>query len=289
MEERMQHLGTRIRAFLVISNLLLAAAAQSAVTQDSAHPKPLAFEVVSIRQNISGVKAQTFGPTPDGFRMINASLSHLILTAYVPQTGAALFWEPLGFPSWLSTEQYDIEAKVSEADLPEWQKPSSQPAMLRAMLQSLLADRLHLEIHREMKPADVYYLVLGKNGPKFQQSKPDDPRITGRESRFPGGGIVVPQGNEIHFYQAPMTLLAFYLTNRNLGSRPVQDRTALPGRYDFVLQWGAATSSLSSGDGPSDPGPSLFTTIEALGLKLVPAKGQKETLILDHIDHPTEN
>ena len=287
----MQHRGARSRALAVIRTTLFAglitlpvAAAQSATA------KPLAFEVISIRQNISGAKSLTFGPTPDGFRMINSSLSRLIITAYVPKTGAALFWEPVGFPSWLSTEQYDIQAKVSEADLSEWQKPASQPAMLRAMLQSLLADRFHLEIHREMKPADVYYLVVGKNGPKLQESRPDDPRVAGRQSLFPGGGIVVPQGKDIRFYQAPMTLLASYLSNRNLGSRPVQDRTGLSGRYDFALQWGAATSALSASPGePSDPGPSLFTTVEALGLKLVPAKGQEELLILDHIDHPTEN
>ena len=30
--------------------------------------KPLAFEVVSIRQNVAGSKVDKFGATPDGFR-----------------------------------------------------------------------------------------------------------------------------------------------------------------------------------------------------------------------------
>jgi uncharacterized protein (TIGR03435 family) len=33
----------------------------------------------------------------------------------------------------------------------------------------------------------------------------------------------------------------------------------------------------------------LFAAVEALGLKLVAAKGQVETLILDHVERPTEN
>ena len=34
------------------------------------------------------------------------------------------------------------------------------------MLQSLLADRFKLVVHREMKEMPVYALVVGKGGPK---------------------------------------------------------------------------------------------------------------------------
>ncbi len=274
------------------SFLLSGAVAQSTSKSDfsattSTSPS-LAFESISIRQNVSGTKSSSFGPTADGFRMTNTSLGRLILAAYVPQTGAGFFWQRVGFPSWLSTEAYDIEAKVSEADLPEWQKSTSQPAMLRSMLQSLLADRCHLTVHRELKPADVYYLTVGKNGPKFQESKAGEPYPTNGGSLIPGAGVTVSDGKTIHFHQATMPLLAAYLTNMNLDGRAVQDRTGLTGRYDFVLQWGWTGGLGSSGDAP-DSGPTLFSATDALGLKLVPAKGQEEVLVLDHIDHPTEN
>ncbi len=265
------------------------AAGQVSVDPNVTATKSRAFELVSIRQNVAGGRTQSFGATPDGFQMTNVSLSRLILTAYVPRSGGALFWEPKGFPAWVDNDHFDIEARVSEADLPQWQKSGSQPAMLRAMLQQLLADRCHLVVHRELQNAPVYYLVVGKGGPKFKELKPDEQYPSGQESRFPGGGVFVPEGETMHFYLAPMTLLASKLTNRNLGDRPVLDRTGLTGRYDFVVPWGAWTGGVGAEDGASDPGPTLFSAVEALGLKLVPAKGQVENLVLDHIERPSAN
>jgi uncharacterized protein (TIGR03435 family) len=38
-----------------------------------------------------------------------------------------------------------------------------------------------------------------------------------------------------------------------------------------------------------DPGASVITLMDDLGLKLVPAKGQVETLVIDHVERPSEN
>ena len=266
------------------------AVGQSPTAADAAAKKPLAFEVVSIRQNVADRPVDGFGATPDGFRMVNVSLSRLILSEYVPQSGAALFWSPKGFPAWVGQERYDIEAKVSEADLPQWQNPSLQPAMLNAMLQQLLADRCHLVVHRVFDDAAVYYLDVGKGGPKFKASDPNHLYPPGTESRYPGGGVVVPESGGIrHFYGAPMTLLASFLTNLNLGGRPVLDRTGLTGRYDFLLPSGWTAGMPAAPGEASEPGPSLQSVVEDLGLKLVPAQGKVENLVLDHIDKPSEN
>jgi uncharacterized protein (TIGR03435 family) len=239
---------------------------------------------------VAGGRVDKFGATPDGFRMVNASLYRLIMTVYVPQSGSALFLEPKGFPAWVGRERYDIEAKVSEADIPRWQNPALQPVMLRAMLQQLLADRCHLVVHRVFEDAVVYNLVIGKSGPKFNESKAGEPYPNGQEARYPGGGLFVSEGETMHFYQAPMTLLASMLTNRNLGGRPVLDRTGLTGRYDFVVPWGAWTAGIGAAEGDaSDPGPTLKSAVEAIGLKLVPANGQVENLVLDQIERPSGN
>jgi uncharacterized protein (TIGR03435 family) len=264
------------------------AVAQSAADAKAA-AKTVAFELISIRQDTTE-REGTLGATADGFRMTNMTLSRLILTAYIPSDGGAVFWEPVGFPDWLRKERYDVEAKVSEADLAEWQKPARQQAMVRSMLQALLADRCHLAVHRELKDAPVYYLTVGKGGPKFKESKSDQLSPNGTQFPYPGGGTVeLGADHEQHFSQAPMTLLASYLTNMNLGGRPVQDRTGLTGRYDFVLQWGWTGGMTAAPGEASDPGPTLFSATEALGLKLVPANGQVETLVLDHVERPTEN
>ena len=260
----------------------------------SVNGNALAFEVVSIRQNVAGAQTTAFGVTPDGFRMVNMSLGRVILEAYVPQTGEAVYSDSVGFPAWMSKERYDIEARVAEADRAEWQKPAAQVVMLRAMLQMLLAERCRLVVHRERKDAPVLYLEVAKGGPKFgakfKVAEAGEAYPAGRASPFPGGGMVAPEGGEMHFYQAPMTLLASLLTNRNLGGPEVQDRTGLTGRYDFVVEWGAWTGGVGAATGDAvDPGPTLFSAVGALGLKLEPAKGQVETLVIDHVERPTEN
>ncbi len=160
-----------------------------------ANNKAWTFEVVSIRPSPPGQGQQQIGPTPDGYRMRNMFLMFPILTAYVPLAGgAALDGGSEGFPDWVNNDPYDIDAKVAEADLAEWQKPASQAAMLRAMLQSMLADRLKLVVHRGMKETAVYSLIVGKNGPKFKETDPNDPHPGG--FTLPGGAIASPRNFE---------------------------------------------------------------------------------------------
>src|ERR1700722_7624951 len=52
-----------------------------------ADARPMAFEVVSIRQHKGNDVTPSNGPTADGYRMTNMSLAVPIVTAYVPQTG----------------------------------------------------------------------------------------------------------------------------------------------------------------------------------------------------------
>jgi uncharacterized protein (TIGR03435 family) len=67
----------------------------------------------------------------------------------------------------LSAKMYDIEAEVDGARIPT-------KVQFRQMLQSLLADRFNLKMHREQREMQVYALLVGKNGPKFKQSAPDE-------------------------------------------------------------------------------------------------------------------
>jgi bla regulator protein blaR1 len=219
---------------------------------------------------------------------MNSPLAVAILIAYVPQSGSAAFYQNndvVGLPDWVKDDRYDIDAKVGEADRAEWQKPNPQAAMLRAMMQTLLAERCKLAVHRDAKEIPVYSLVTGKNGPKFKPTNPDDPHPAGQA--LPGGGVVVPEATGLHFYGAPVNILASVLSSS--AGRPVQDKTGLTGRYDFLLQ--RPTSGASApmdGASASDPAHSIFSVVEDLGLKLEPAKGSVETLVVDHIERPPE-
>ena len=257
--------------------------------------KPLAFDVVSIRQNVSQQRQMgmpQFGPTSDGYRMTNAPLILPIITAYVPSTGATSFTpeQIAGLPDWAMRDNFDIEAKVGDEDLPEWQKPDAQKAMLQGMLQALLVDRCKMTVHREIKEVPVYSLVLGKGAQKFRPTNPDE---THEGMKLPFGGTVSQGKDGMTLYAASMESVATLLSGMGrMGSaRPIQDKTGLTGLYDFVFP-----REMGPPPGPqdptaaSDPGGSFVSgLVETLGLKLESTKAPVETLVIDHIEKPSQN
>ena len=64
--------------------------------------------------------------------------------------------------------------------------------------------------------------------------------------------------------------------------RTVVDKTGFAKTFDFHLEF-------APGEAISDS-PSIFTALqEQLGLRLASAKGLVETLIIDHVERPSEN
>lgn len=275
-------------------------AASTTPTTVAAPAKAYAFDVVSIRQNISEIPGDFGNPTVDGYRMINSSLGLVMNTAYVPQVGGAAFYSPgqvKGLPDWAGSERYDIDARISDADRSAWQNPAKQKVMLRSMLQAMLVERCRLAVHREIKDASVYSLVVGNSGIKFKETDPavDPPSGT----KLPWGGVVVnsSDGRSMSFYGTSMASLASLLSNILSGMGQlvgtVQDKTGLTGRYDYVIKF-PPIEPRGQGDAQGaftapDPSSVAFTAVEALGLKLEKGKGQVETLVIDHIERPSEN
>ncbi len=88
--------------------------------------------------------------------------------AYVPTTNDAMIYTVgtlAGIPDWMGTERYSIDAKVSEPDIAAWQNPATQPAMLRPMMQAMLADRCKLAVHRASREVPVSSPVGRQNRP----------------------------------------------------------------------------------------------------------------------------
>jgi uncharacterized protein (TIGR03435 family) len=80
-----------------------------------------------------------------------------------------------------------------------------------------------------------------------------------------------------------MAMLAMMLTDNE--DRPVIDKTNLTGHYDFSVTY----EQDSTGAGFTSMGPSIFGPIQDLGLKLEPQKDRVEMLVIDSVDHPSEN
>jgi uncharacterized protein (TIGR03435 family) len=176
----------------------------------------------------------------------------------------------LGGPAWLDDQLYDLTAKLP---------PGALKDRVPVMLQTLLAERFKLAVHRETKEQRVYFLVVAKNGPKLKETLAADDqgvqqlrgdRLTVQLVR---GGIM---GHSMH-----MGALAASLAD--VAGYQVVDHTALTGMFDINLKW---TPEDSKGIGPD-----LFTAIqEQLGLKLESGKAPVEMLMIDHAERiPSEN
>ena len=81
--------------------------------------------------------------------------------------------------------------------------------------------------------------------------------------------------------------------------RPVIDKTGISGRFDLQLEFAINSATprfLPGGDlapmvdvASTVASPSIFAAIQELGLKLEPAKGPKEYIVIDHVEKPVEN
>jgi uncharacterized protein (TIGR03435 family) len=226
------------------------------------------FDVVSIRPSDPKNMNSAVKPDPNNFTMIGSPLKFVIEYAYDLND-----FQLEGAPAWTSSARFDIIGKVSEGET------TSQPAppldlearlkLVRARLQSLLADRFQLSVHRGKMDMPVYGLVVAKGGPKLEASTTN----TGYTTR-PG---------QFACSHLSMDDLASLLSG--VTGRMVLDQTNLTGSYKFTLKW---TPDESSNPNPDLPG--IFTAIqEQLGLKLIPTKGPVEMLTIDHIEKPSEN
>jgi len=282
---------------------LLLGAMTFSFAQSNAHPK---FEVASIKRNSVGVDPSQ--PMGGGFQpggrlhMVDLPLRGLIQFAYADHDSP--HWLPLpdsqlvGGPAWSKTEGYDIDAKPDA---------KTDPKQMWQMLQALLADRFHLSLHRETRELPVYDLQPVKGGPKLPAAKEANcvsfapgtqPRhVPGKvdcgyvSGPFSGadGGLLQIQGRKVHVADLVRELTSIL-------DRPVVDKTGFTGEFDLGLRF-VQDDTLVGFRGLAGPrpaadanSPNIFAALEEqLGLKLVPAKGPVEVLVIDHAQRPTEN
>lgn len=253
-------------------------------SQENDRGRP-AFEVASIRLDKSSSPlpgAHLFG---DRF---NATITAYGLVALAYKMGLSSN-QISGGPAWIKSQLFDINAKVEDSVTDgKWKKLSlnQQWSQVQLMVQSLLADRFKLKVNRETKELPVYALVVARNGPKFVEDSAH-PEIDAISAR--GRGKVEAISSRVG------NLVWFLSIQPELEGRLVVDKTELRSYYSFTLQWAPETLSASSGQSansePFDSSrPPLFVAIqEQLGLKLEPAKGPVEVLVIDHVERPSEN
>jgi len=247
---------------------------------------PLQFEIATVKQTTpdqsQARRRSTVGADRIDFH--NVTLWYCISYAYGMKS------YQMSGPGWLREARYEIVAKGPEGtrreDLPK-------------MMQALLAERFKLRVHPETREMPMLALTPGKEGPKLKEAAPESGDGQGgaqvRMSALESGG------ERLDVSGGTMTTLVNTLTG--LLGRPVVDKTGLTGRYDFVLDFSRSETAGPNATGGyneppplpppppgAEPGVSIYSSIQQLGLRLVGQKAPLPVLVVDGAEKtPIEN
>jgi bla regulator protein blaR1 len=277
--------------------------------QPTAEPAPRQrFDVVSIKPcnaSVTGGVPMSGGDSSPGRLSIGCGVladtdnTGMIQVAYNRYASGQLTSTKVipieGGPDWIHSERFAIDAKAD-----------GHPSILMMqgpMMQTILEDRFKLKIHRETRQGPVYELALGKGSPKLKPLKDGSctPVVIGRplpllpEGQHRCRNMAFPRGLDIEGGTLAMLadLLGMVL------DRPVIDKTGITSYFKIQLAFSpddpAASRPVTVDPGASaavtaPDAPGIFQAIqEQLGLRLVPAKGPMDVLVIDHIERPSEN
>jgi bla regulator protein BlaR1 len=239
-----------------------------------------------------------------------STLAHLIEVAYVEFPDGVrqprLAFKPLpieGGPAWLRSDTFFISAETEK---------SVTPTMMRGpMLQMILEDRFKLKVHRETREVPVYELTVAKGGLKLPHTVPGScvPEELWNLAIPPKPGdkplclmgMRRTSGANVTIWARGMTLneICHYLDGIGI-DRPLIDKTGVADTELFDMQLQISIDDTTPGLHPRDTGeglgttgdaafPSLFTAMQQLGLKLVPAKGPAKFVVIDGVERPSGN
>ena len=255
----------------------------NAPAQGDAQPRPaesvLRFEVASIkpadRFSSQGVRGACHGidsvytpgqqdqMPPLGRCVISdGRLSHMVgiawnITMPMLKTG----------PDWIQRgdERFNLEAKAENPT-------KTTEKQLLQMLQALLIERFQMKFHLEPVQLSGFGLTIAKGGPKLQESKSQDTKVSFGPGGKPGRGAGVFSARRYSMHEFVGMLSLF-------GDRgPGVDRTDLTGLYDFTLTW------------DNEAGPTMETALrEQLGLRMQSEKVSTSYFVIDSARHPSEN
>lgn len=263
-----------------------------------------AFDVVSIRPSTAMVGRGGFPlEQPNGgIRFTGISVEYLLQRAYptiVPREIVAL-------PGWARDQAYDVNATS-----PSTGRASEEDR--RAMIRAMLRDRFSLvaRIERRIQPSLAMVLARrdGGAGPALTKIERDCAAQQAEQREAAGAAMAAGQRpSRFGRNQAPVCswrqmgsltretrlegegTLASFASMLGLETRGqvVVDQTGLPGSYRATLTY--TSEVFAPRDAPPGTGPDFTTALrEQLGLKLESAKIERDTLIVERLERPTEN
>ncbi len=208
------------------------------------------------------------------YNLRNATMMDLITTAYNIDADTVF-----GGPDWLQFDRFEVVAAAPAA---------RSRQTLRFMLQSILADRFRLVVHKDVKPLPGFVLAMGKGKPKLKAA---DNTVEGECTIQSQPGSPGARRSMV-FSCHNMTMEAFSRGLREMSSpylnNPVVDKTGLAGAWDFDLRFTAWSPLTGSSDTDVV---TIFDAIDKqLGLKLEPENVAAPVLVIDGVNRaPAKN
>jgi len=216
-----------------------------------------AFEAASVKPNeepngnSSGVMTK-----PGRMEARNVTLRRCIRGAYnLPEA------QVIGGPKWIDDLRYNIDAKAAG--------PAGDEELMQ-MLQTLLAERFQLKVHRETRQLNGYALAVTKTGFRGKALAESGECS---DSANTGGAL-----STITSRSCPMTNFAAKLAE--CLHLPVADATGIKGEFDITLQWSPDEIRAKASDAAA--GPSLDDALlKMLGLRLEARKVPTQVVVID--------
>lgn len=241
------------------------------------------FDVISIKRSRPGDSNFKIAFTPSGFHAENAPIVALLRLAC--SMFNSLDDSFTGLPDWTKVERYDIDAKVADDDLGAFQRLNKERIV---MLHRVFEESFNLRTHQEAREQKVFFLTVAKGGPKLSSAKTQDGTanpVTDKKAKK-SAPVRFTRG---HLIATATTMEQMQTLLGQLVGRPVVNRTGIVGKYDIDLTWSPEAPSPEGVTVDAD-GLTIFTALqEQLGLKLESGKDAVPTLVIDHIERPSEN
>ena len=213
-------------------------------------------------------------------------------------------------PEWISTDRFDINAKI-----PTIEGRTMQNEDLQNMMRDLVEDRFELKTHKVQRDFPIYALVQLKDGIKAKLNAQDELDANGVTVGGTGnaqgtvislgrGSTMTMGGNKLAVTKASTLTLAEMLAR--FTDRPVLDQTGLKDTYDFEMtmtqeDFQAMQIRSAIAAGVTLPpqalkllevasGDSMHEALAKLGLKLEAKKAPMDVMIVDSAKKtPDEN
>jgi uncharacterized protein (TIGR03435 family) len=203
-----------------------------------------------------------------------------------------------GGPTWINTDRFQIDATSDS--------PQKNGTMNGPMLRTLLEDRFHLVIRRDIKETSVYALTVRRGAvPRMAHSTgncitadPERPRpfVPGKPLPAVCG---MSRTTDKGYDASEVTMGRFAELLSDYADRKVIDRTDLPGTFDIHLNLSpsdlghppisATEDNAKVARDPAEVFTRLRTEVQKLGLHFEPTKSQTESLFVERAEKPSAN